>query len=198
MYPNKSLAAFLIAITLLTLGIAAAAEKRDLKAKYHGQTFFLQQNLRFQGDTVHWANFISQGDFLPISSQVIVKKVGREAVFVRPEGWDENLELDIENCRPSASAILERILGAEEPVFDELSEIDKEGIRTGTIKRGMSRRGVFLAVGLPPYYYKAPFTLGRKAAVNHDPNASVLTYMKSRWDFLVVRFEDDKVVALED
>ncbi|HEY3176605.1 MAG TPA: hypothetical protein VGK94_12695 [Candidatus Polarisedimenticolia bacterium] len=62
----------------------------------------------------------------------------------------------------------------------------------------MTRRGVFLAVGYPPYYYSPPFFLDKKAASNHDTDADTLTYMASTWDFLVIEFKEGKVLSVED
>ena len=85
---RKLLAVLIGAASLIVI----AAEKEDLKATYQGKSFFLQHNLRFQGETVHWANFVAQGDYVAIGTSVTVMKLGREAVLLRPEGWKENLE----------------------------------------------------------------------------------------------------------
>jgi hypothetical protein len=61
----------------------------------------------------------------------------------------------------------------------------------------MTRKGLFLAVGYPPYSYTPPFR--KDTAVNHDPKTDdELTYMKGTYDFMKVILEKNRVVEIED
>ncbi len=70
------------------------------------------------------------------------------------EGRDDKLYLQIEECAPDLETVLDRILGGTPPALDSFGAIDLEGIRSGRILEGMSRQGVFRAVGYPPFYYR--------------------------------------------
>ena len=85
----------------------------------------------------------------------------------------------------SFEAHLQRYFGASCPQaeIDALSELDKKGIREGKAFIGMTRPGVFFAIGYPP------------ADRNPDLQAPRLVYFKSRFDRMQVAFDDNGVVS---
>jgi hypothetical protein len=191
--------------TLLTLALIVAlveatpsnlaADKVELKAKYEGKSFTLLHNLHVDGNDAKWANFID-GDFVPLGSKVTVKKIdGNKAILVF-EDPPRTIKLDIEDSIPDATVVLDHILGSAAPSLKGFGKTDLSGIKDAKILVGMTRKAVFLAVGYPPYSYTPPFR--HDSAVNHDPKASELTYMKSTYDFLKIIFTGDKVSATED
>jgi hypothetical protein len=172
-----------------------AAETKELKAKYEGQSFTLQHNLHVQDNEAEWQNFI-EGDFVPLGSKVTVKKIDDEKATLVFEDPPRTIKLDIEKAIPDATVVLNQILGSTAPSLKGFGKTDLDGIKQGKILEGMTRKAVFLAVGPPPYSYTPPFR--HDSAVNHDPKASELTYMKGTYDFIKITFSGDKVADIED
>jgi hypothetical protein len=172
-----------------------AADKKELKAKYEGQSFVLQHNLVVQDNEAKWQNFI-EGDFVPLGSKVTVKKIDGDKAILGFEDPPRTIKLTIEDAIPDATVVLDQILGSAAVSLKGFGKTDLEGIKQGKILEGMTRKAVFLAVGPPPYSYTPPFR--HDSAVNHDLKANELTYMKSTYDFFTVVFSGDKVSELKD
>ncbi|MDX1693945.1 MAG: hypothetical protein R3208_09280 [Ketobacteraceae bacterium] len=83
---------------------------------------------------------------------------------------------------------LKRYFGksCDQATVASLSKVDQEGIKSGTIKKGMSKQGVIFAAGYPP----------RHATPSTSLNS--WKYWKSRWDTMLITFEDDKVARIVD
>jgi len=188
--------AFVMVLTLVGASPSTkAADTKELKAKYEGKSFILQHNLHVQDNEAEWQNFI-EGDFVPLGSKVTVKKIDKEKATLVFEDPPRTIKFDVEDAIPDATVVLDQVLGSAAPSLKGLGKTDLDGIKQGKILEGMTRKAVFLAVGPPPYSYTPPFR--KDAAVNHDPTASELTYMKATYDFLKVTFSGDKVADLED
>jgi hypothetical protein len=195
---SRNLAPWL-AVLFLAAWLALPAPAQDcisVREKYEGKTLVLQHNLRFDDDEARWVNFIGAADYLDVGTKVTVTLVKSDGVSLAVEGKGLTIKLDLKKATPSCAMILERLLGPSAPSLKGFSATDLKGIKEGKLIVGMSRRAVFLAVGYPPYSYKPPFR--GDSAVNHDPQSDELTYMKGTWDFVAVRFQNDKVVAIED
>jgi hypothetical protein len=188
--------AFLIVLALVgAVPSTSAADTKELKAKYEGQSYTLQHNLHVSDNEAKWQNFI-EGDFVPFGSKVTVKKIDKDKATLVFEDPPRTVKLTIEDAIPDATVVLDQILGSTAPSTKGFGKTDLEGIKQGKILEGMTRKAVFLAVGPPPYSYTPPFR--HDSAVNHDPKASELTYMKGTYDFIKITFSGDKVSDIED
>ena len=172
-----------------------AADTKERKAKYEGKSFTLQHNLHVDDNAAKWQNFI-EGDFVPLGSKVTVNKIDKDKAILAFEDPPRTIKLTIEDAIPDATVVLDQILGSTAPSLKGFGKTDLEGIKHGKILEGMTRKAVFLAVGPPPYSYTPPFR--HDSAVNHDPKASELTYMKGTYDFMKITFSGDKVSDIED
>jgi len=173
----------------------AAADKKELKAKYEGQAFVLQFNLHVDDNEAEWQNYIN-GDFVPLGSKVTVTKIDAAKAILQFEDPVRTIKLDLEHANPDATYVLDRMLGATAPSLKGLSKTDLKAIKYASLLEGMTRKAVFLSVGYPPYSYTPPFR--KDSAVNHDLKADELMYMKGTYDFFKVTFSGDKVVGFED
>jgi len=188
---------FAMLLLCAALALPALAEDCDsVRTQYEGKTFALQHNLRFDDDEARWVNFTGAGDFLDVGTKVTVTFVKSDKASLGVTGRDKAIKLDLGKATPSCAAVLEHLLGPSAPSLKGLSSTDLKGIKEGKMVIGMTRRALFLAVGYPPYSYKPPFR--GDAAVNHDPQADELVYMKGTWDFVTVKFQDNKVISIED
>ena len=66
--------------------------------------------------------------------------------------------------------------------ISSLSKIDQEGIKAGTIKKGMSKEGVTLAAGFPPRH------------VTPSTDSNEWTYWKNKFNRLVIEFDNKGIV----
>jgi len=190
---------FLVVSIVLACVVASpathAADTKDLKAKYEGQSFILQHNLHVDDNEAEWQNYIS-GDFVPLGSKATVKTIDKGKAILVFEDPPRTIKLDLEHANPDATFVLDRILGAAAPSLKGLGKKDLQGIKYASIMEGMTRKAVFLSVGYPPYSYTPPFR--KDSATNHDPKADELTYMKGTYDFIKITFAGDKVAGIED
>lgn len=194
-----------LALFLLFVTIAPAVADDDpvdckaLKSSYEGKTFRLQHNFYQEDEEATWINFMKTGDFLPIGSEVVVKKLKKDEAVL--EIKDENgrartVEWDLDEALPDCETVLKRTLGEAAPTLDGLTEADLDGIKRGAISEGMSRKAVFLAVGYPPYFYERPWS--DTPARNKDLSLNELTFVGSTYDYVIVKFEGDRVKAIDD
>jgi hypothetical protein len=194
-----------LALFLLFVTIASAVADDDpvdckaLKSSYEGKTFRLQHNFYQEDEEATWINFMKTGDFLPIGSEVVVKKLKKDEAVL--EIKDENgrartVEWDLDEALPDCETVLKRTLGEAAPTLDGLAEADLDGIKRGAISEGMSRKAVFLAVGYPPYFYERPWS--DTPARNKDLSLNELTFVGSTYDYVIVKFDGDRVKAIDD
>ncbi len=144
-------AAVTVLIGLLGAGSAQAMEPDEMV----GQEVYTLTNLRpdEQNQRLYTVNYQQPGR-LKICTKVKIEKISRKKMIFRiaesgrkyeylnhrkstPEGFDENIK---------------KYFGPECPQaeIDAMSAADKEGIKQGRTKAGMTRRGVILAIGYPP------------------------------------------------
>ncbi|MBN2400331.1 MAG: hypothetical protein JXI33_08350 [Candidatus Aminicenantes bacterium] len=187
--------AMLLLAALLALP-ALAGDCSSVREKYEGKTFALQHNLRFDDDEARWVNFIGAADYLDVGTKVTVTQFKPNEISLTAEVKGMTIKLDLKKATPSCAMILEHLLGPSAPSLKGFSATDLKGIKEGKMVIGMSRRALFIAVGYPPYSYKPPFRAD--SAVNHDPQSNELTYMKGTWDFVTVKLQNNKVIAIED
>lgn len=86
-----------------------------------------------------------------------------------PEGFSENIK---------------KYFGPECPQaeIDGMSDIDKEGIKKARALKGMTKRGVIIAMGYPP------------AHVTHDLDYEEWMYWMNKWSRDAVEFDDNGIV----
>lgn len=177
----------------------APADCKAFKSVYEGKTFYLQHNLYHEDGEATWINFMKSGDFLPVGSPVTVRKLKSDEALLKIKdetGRERTVEWDLDEALPDCATVLKLSLGETAPSLDGFQTVDVEGIKRGVILEGMSRKAVFLAVGYPPYFYERPWS--GTPARNKDLTLSELTFAGSTYDFVIVKFENDLVKAIDD
>ena len=199
---HKTLAAALLLFMGSRVVCAAGDDPVDckgLKSSYEGKTFYLQHNFYQEDGEATWINFMKTGDFLPIGAEVKVQKLKSDEALlkIKDEGGREHeVEWDLDEALPDCATVLQRTLGASAPSMEGLSSVQVDAIKRGAISEGMSRKAVFLAVGYPPHFYERPWS--DTPARNKDLTLNELTFVGSTYDFIVVKFENDHVKAIDD
>ncbi|RMG95027.1 MAG: hypothetical protein D6705_14735 [Deltaproteobacteria bacterium] len=133
------------------------------------------------------ANFQQDG-LIPVCTKVRVEKVTRKAmVFTVLETGRTYTYYTHKSLREPFFDHLTRYFGERCPDLSRLSERDREGIRRGEALVGMTKKGVAIAIGLPP------------AHETPSPKSPRWKYWKNRFDTFIVLFgEDGKVAAIQD
>ena len=190
---------------LFLLGSTAALADDDpvdckaLKSSYEGKTFRLQHNFYQEDGEATWINFMKTGDFLPIGAEVVVKKLKSDEALLKikdENGREHEVEWDLDDALPDCETVLKRTLGEAAPSLEGLSSVELDAIKRGAVSEGMSRKAVFLAVGYPPHFYERPWS--DTPARNKDLTLNELTFVGSTYDFIIVKFENDQVKAIDD
>jgi hypothetical protein len=193
-----------VAMALAAFSAAAVAEDvpadcKTPKSTYEGRTYYLQHNFYHEDGEATWINFMATGDFLPLGAPVTVRRLKSDEALLKIKdetGRERTVEWDLEEALPDCATVLRRSLGEAPPSLSGMQSIDVEGIKRGAIIEGMSRSAVFLAVGYPPYFYERPWS--GTPARNKDLALSELTFVGSTYDFIIVKFEEDHVKAIDD
>ncbi|MBN2383019.1 hypothetical protein JXQ70_09070 [bacterium] len=189
-------------LCLFSVGLVEAMNFKEIVEHYKDREFYLQHNLwyRDQGK-IYWFNYILAGDFIPIGSKVTVIKVKSNTFKFKVEGRTEKFSINMWNCQISYEKFISRILGESPPVLEGLNEVDQKGIQFGKVIEGMSRKGVFFAVGYPPSYSPSR-EFGSSDAdkpLNQSLDSKELVYFKNRFDRILYYFdENDLVVNIRD
>lgn len=99
-----------------------------------------------------WTMNYQQDGFLPVCTPVVIESVtAREMQFLVPSiGVRFHYRVDSALTEPFAMH-LDRVFGTRCPTeTQQLSAIDQEGVGRGIVQVGMTRLGVFFALGRPP------------------------------------------------
>ncbi len=133
------------------------------------------------------ANFQQDG-LIPVCSKVRIEKVTRKAmVFTVVETGRRYTYYTHKSLREPFYDHLTRYFGESCPDVSKLPKRDQEGIRRGEVLTGMTKKGVAIAIGLPPQH-ETP-----------SPKSPRWKYWKNRFDTFVVIFgADGKVSAIQD
>lgn len=180
-----------IAVTALALGAVAC---RGGGIQYHlrgqqGVKTLVNLHPDEQHARLYSSNYLREG-LIPRCTEVTIDAINRKAMKFtlvetgRTYTWLFQRKLMVE----SIPEHLDDFFGTDcnEAVVSKLSQIDQQGIMEGRVYEGMSRKGVLLALGPPP--------------THETPNLEMDSwkYWRSRFDTMLVHFQGDTVVAVED
>ena len=129
-----------------------------------------------------------QDGLIPVCSDVTIIKSGKKELTFEFQG--QEFEIVYEGFTkkagvPFQKAVETLYLGktCDKAKLQSLSKIDKEGIRTGQPKAGMTRDGVLFAMGRPPIH------------ANQDLGLSTWHYWRNRYGKRLINFGDDGKVS---
>ncbi|MHC4314594.1 MAG: hypothetical protein ACYSW3_19255 [Planctomycetota bacterium] len=173
---------------VVILGMIGCQEPIQIKS---GGTYHLNYNFHYTTERGRRlgsvANFtkVAEHKILPYGSRVKVKSWRSGFSLIDEKTGNEINVL----CRnrflrgKSLSEYFDLILSNTTVSYTGLSEIDKKGISEGRPYKGMSKKGVMIALGYP-CPYRTP-----------SPDVDVWYYWKNRFRNYTVNFENDLVVS---
>ena len=168
---------------LLMAVAAASASAADIK---EGDTLQTLSNLRPEKNEIHSINYQLPGR-IPVCSDVTVKKVSKGAMVFEYSGAQYEFVLD--KHTKSAGISLQQAAQAyfgpkcDAAKMKSLSKADQEGIASGRAQVGMTKGGVLLAMGRPPFH------------ANPSLDVSEWMYWRNRFARTAIQFDDKGVVT---
>jgi len=80
---------------------------------------------------------------------------------------------------------LDKVFGTKcDAKLDGMSEVDRQGVRSGSVLAGMTKRGVTLAIGYPPEH------------ATPSLDSDIWTYWRNRFGKMTVSFTNGKVTGI--
>jgi hypothetical protein len=127
-----------------------------------------------------------QTGLIPLCSKVRIESVDSRKMTFRLLDSDREYEYVFHNSlRDPIAKHLDKVFGKKcDGTLAGLGEVDRRGIRAGTVLSGMSKRGVTLAIGYPPEH------------ATPSLDADIWTYWKNRFGKMTVSFANGKVVGI--
>ena len=123
---------------------------------------------------------------IPRCSKVRIESIdSRKMIFRLLDSGREYEYVFHNSLRDPIPAHLDKFFGKKcDVALEGMSEVDRKGIRSGTVLPGMSRRGVTLAIGYPPEH------------ATPSLDSDIWTYWKNRFGKMTVSFANGKVVGV--
>ena len=127
-----------------------------------------------------------QTGLIPLCSRVRIESVDSRKMTFRLLDSDREYEYVFHNSlRDPIPKHLDKFFGRKcDAGLEGMSEVDRKGIRSGTVLAGMSKRGVTLAIGYPPEH------------ATPSLDSDIWTYWTNRFGKMTVSFANGKVVGI--
>jgi hypothetical protein len=129
-----------------------------------------------------------QAGLIPICSDVTIVKSSKKKLTFEYQG--QEFEIGYEGYTEKAGVPFQKAVETlyfgktcDRAKLQALGKLDREGVRTGQPKVGMTREGVLLAMGRPPIH------------ANPDLAASSWHYWRNRYGKQIVNFDEDGKVS---
>lgn len=172
---------------VLGLPFAAAAKDKKTPLAVKGDKLYTQFSLYYE-KAHHITTNYRIGILVPINTEVEFVKVTRKKIVVKIPGYDA--EVDFVNVKDysgeTIDGIFKRTFGGKPVDLSRFSKSEQSAIKRGAVEMGMRKDAVIKAMGYPPRH-KTP-----------SLDMSQWRYWKSRFNTVLISFEDDKVVSITD
>ena len=130
-----------------------------------------------------------KGTMIPVGSEVEVIKNGRKKIQFREKSSGTVFTIKLIKKFTNLNAdeffgryfLKDNVLNGTQ--YNSFSAMEKENIKAGTIKEGMSKEAVLMAYGYPPTHRTS------------SARENTWVYWKSRLQNFLVQFKDNKVVS---
>lgn len=165
-------------VALILLGCNATAADND---------YYTQRNLWIYKGNSSTLNYAVDA-LVPVNSKVTLDREGRKKLQLTlvDSGVHFTIVLAKKYTHVSMDEIKSRMLGKQPVNLDTFSKTDREGIKTGQVRPGMTREGVLVARGYPPDH----------ATLSLDSDQ--WKYWQTRWNTILVLFDGGKVKSIVD
>lgn len=171
-----------LVIFLLVPGFAYALERSDI-----GETFYTRHTFKYEKKRYKTTNYL-KGTLVPINSKAKLLKYNRKTIIILLE--DTGVKVRIQNVKKfsgaSVNAIFDRMFSMDEVDVDKYDKKTSKKIRLGVVDIGMSKKQVLMALGFPPAHETPSLDLDQ------------WKYWKNRFNTMLITFDDDRVINVQD
>lgn len=173
---------FVLIVSLIGCTVPMQGGKSPIK-EHHGEQFYTQVNM-WAEDGEHIATNYSRGRFIPLNTRVVITSSSSETIRFRiPDMNDRTIRIvnEPEYTKKNVQQLFKRYFGEEKVDLGGFSEAERDAIRNGNLQPGMAKEAVLLARGYPPLHQTPSLESDR------------WKYWRSRFNTILVHFENDKV-----
>lgn len=158
-----------------------------------GKTYFTKANIWFENPRKIFSTNYHKGAILPAGTKGTIRHYGRGKIQFTADNTGSTFTLVYirKHGRMTMGEFFDHYFSegdimAEGGEFSQFTPEEQDNIKIGAIAEGMSKAAVLMAYGYPPKI-KTP-----------DISGDTWTYWKDRMNTVVVTFQDDKVMSIED
>ena len=180
---RQPLSFLLVLATLFTVfNILPSTQAADSTAAIlSGQTLYTQFSFFYEKER-HLTTNYRQGVLVPVNTEVkLVKMTDRQIVVILPYGQEISVQNVEDFSGENIDGIFNRTFSKKPVDLSPFTEDEKKAIMTGSVKIGMRRSAVIVALGYPPKHKTPGLELNQ------------WRYWQNRFNTFVVVFENDKV-----
>ena len=168
---------------MMIAGCAGAVSAADIKEGDQLQTL---SNLHPDKQEIHSINYQLPSK-IPVCADITVKKVSKGAMVFDYSGTQYEFVLDkhTKGADVSLQQAAQAYFGpkCDAAKMKALSKVDQDGIASGRAQVGMTREGVLLAMGRPPFH------------ANPSLDVPEWMYWRNRFARVAVQFDDKDTVT---
>ena len=188
---------FLILTVFLSFNIAYAFDDEEeeggsssAKPAPTGSALYTQVNIWYE-KPMKILPLFHKGVMIPAGTKVTLGDTNRKAlVFTREDGMRFRI-YSYKYYQMHGDEMAALIFGKDNPMakggkFHKFTKMEREQIKRGKLKKGMSREAAIMAYGYPPTH------------VNPDVNADTWQLWENRWNRLIVYFKNNKIDQIQD
>ena len=179
----------------VSANIALAFDDEDeeapaAKPSLEGQTLYTKTNIWYERPTKILILFHA-GAILPVGTKITLGDMSSKAIkFTTKDG--RNFRIYTRKYYKLTGPEMAKLLfSSKNPMakggtFHKFSKMEQKQIKLGEIKKGMSRKAVIMAYGYPPTH------------ANPNLEQNTWTLWKTRWNRLIITFQNGKVSNIKD
>ncbi len=181
----------ILVFSLMVWGVLHSNPARaddQLEAISLGQTYYTRVNIWYESaDKLSTTNY-HDGTILPKGTKVKITNIdAKKATFlVQPEDVEFTLNYDAKNTAHSFDKILGQLFSSKNEWMFKFSGTEQQAIKDGRVVPGIRREAVLAAYGYPP---------SKITPLLQSTNE--WTYFTTRRHRMVVHFDGDKVIRIE-
>jgi hypothetical protein len=185
-FASRSLSLLLVALSALaSVATAAAADSLgyfDVIASdpvpIVGQEYYARHCFMYEGGTSETTNYW-RGTLVPINTPITLVSLSEKKMVLRLAGGESVKIENVEKYSKRSMATIAHELLATQPVpIERFDEATARAIKSGNLKKGMTREQVIMTRGYPPGH-KTP-----------SLDSDTWTYWSSRFVILTIVFSD--------
>lgn len=160
------------------------------KPSIEGQALYTQTNIWYEKPMKIFPLF-HRGAILPVGTKVTLGDMNNKALkFTREDGMEFRM-YSRKYYNMTGPEMADLMFGKNNPMakggkFHKFSKMERQQIKLGVLKKGMSRKAAIMAYGYPPTH------------VNPNIESDTWQLWKSRWDKMIVNFQNGKISSIQD